>query len=185
MNNKTVILAAFFISLIAIIISIVCILKVFNQPRIAFVKSQELVYGYLGMQEAHSKYSEKVKEWQSNKQVLESDFQKDLAKYKEEAQKLSDEERAKRENYLQKLQDNLKNYMISISKMEKEEDEKMTQAVLNQINSYAEEYGKQNGYDFILGTTISGNILYGDSGLDITDKLLDAFNNAYIGEEDH
>jgi outer membrane protein len=42
-----------------------------------------------------------------------------------------------------------------------------------------EEYGKENGYDLILGTTTSGNILYGTEKKDITEQVLNALNNAY------
>ena len=183
LDRPIIIISAFLLILISLTISILNASGLIGQPKIAFVRSQELVYGYLGMQEAHNKYTEKMQQWQANKQTLESEYQTVLTKYQEEAPKLSEDEKAQRENYLKKLQANIENYRHSINELTKEEDANMTQAVLNQINSFIEDYGKRHGYDIILGTTLSGNILYGDQALDITEHVLDALNRAYAGEE--
>ena len=183
-DRPIIIISVFLLSLIAIIISIVNVFGLFDEPKIAFVRSQELVYGYLGMQEGHNKYTEKLQQWQANKQTLEGDYQEALTKFKEESLKLSEDEKAQRASHLRKLQENLEKYTISMSNLAGQEDENMTQAVLNQINSFLEEYGKRHGYDIIMGTTLSGNILYADKALDITERVLEALNKAYMGEEE-
>jgi len=54
-------------------------------------------------------------------------------------------------------------------------------ALRQNIQQYAhlEQYGKDNGYDLLLGTTDGGNVLYGTPALDITQEVLDALNETY------
>lgn len=49
------------------------------------------------------------------------------------------------------------------------------------INDYIREYGELNQYSLILGATGSGNIMYGDQQLDITEDFLEFANNKYEG----
>ncbi len=42
-----------------------------------------------------------------------------------------------------------------------------------------QEYGKEHGFDLILATTQSGNILYGAEAIDLTNELLVVINKRY------
>lgn len=150
--------------------------------KIAYVRSSELVNGYLGMKEARNTYELKLQLWQANVDTLKLDYQRALNKYNNELTNLSIEEKKLRVSYLQKQESNLIQYSEIIKQKAKQEDEKMTQGVLNQVNSFVQEYAVQHGYDIVLGTTLSGSILYGIETIDITDELLKALNKVYKGE---
>jgi hypothetical protein len=45
--------------------------------------------------------------------------------------------------------------------------------VLDQINAFVEAYGEEEGYDMIVGTTQSGNLLYVCPALEITEEAWD------------
>ncbi len=148
--------------------------------HIAFVRSQDLVYGYDGMKEAHEKFKANTNQLQANLDTLKADYQRTVDNYN--AEEWSEEEKQKQQTLLQKQEQNIRQYAKAIEQRMQEEDEKITQAVLNQINSFIEEYGKEKGYTLILGTTVSGNILYGNEAEDITDDLLKALNKNYAGQ---
>ena len=153
-----------------------------GEKKIAYIRSSELIYNYLGMQEAQRDYQQKMESWKANVDTLKNDFQVTLSKYQSEYAGIKKEEREMREKLLEQQEENLRNYTLAINDKAKEEDDKITQAVLNQVNSFVEEYGKENGYDVILGTTVSGNLLYGKKAMDITDEVLLALNKQYKGE---
>jgi len=44
--------------------------KYIGTKKIAYVRSTELVYGYLGMKESHNKYERQTKAWQANIDTL-------------------------------------------------------------------------------------------------------------------
>jgi outer membrane protein len=61
----------------------------------------------------------------------------------------------------------------------KEEEQKMTQTVLNEVNDYLKEYGEKHNYTFILGATGVGNIVYAKKSRDITEEILNGLNKLY------
>lgn len=53
--------------------------------------------------------------------------------------------------------------------------------ILRQLNQYIEDYGKANGYTYILGYSGNGELLYGDKKKDITVELSAFINKKYKG----
>ena len=153
-----------------------------DKPRIAYVRSQELVYGYMGTAEARSKYQEKQQQWQANLDTLNLTFRNSVFEYKAKSASLKPNERIAEEEKLSLQESQLQQYHKAIEEKAVEEDNAMMQAVLNQINSFVEDYGEAHDYDVILGTTSSGSILYAEEGLDITEELINALNKNYRGE---
>lgn len=80
---------------------------------------------------------------------------------------------------LRAQENNVVQYNEAVTSKYKEEEDKMLQGVLNQVNSFVEKYGKEKGYDIILGTTLSGSMLYGENTMDITDEVLAELNKNY------
>lgn len=62
-----------------------------------------------------------------------------------------------------------------------EQDAKYAEAVWKQINAYTEEYGKEKGYDYILGASGNGSLMYADGGDNITEDFVDYINARYEG----
>jgi outer membrane protein len=156
-----------------------CIFKVMNIPKVRYVKSAELVYGFSGMKEAQLIQTKATEEIKANVDTLQLDFQKAVSQYNLDYPKLSKAEREQRETLLAMQQENLQKYAQGAQQKIKEKDEEITQGVLNQVNSFVEEYGKKQGYDIVLGTTASGNILFATEGMDITSEVLAAINEHY------
>ena len=101
--------------------------------------------------------------------------------YKKNGKTLSKAKKQEVEKGLQAKQKQLNDYQQSISQQAQEEDQKLTQGVLNQVNSYIEEYGKENGYKIIFGANGSGTIFYGTEAINITNKVLLNLNKEYNG----
>jgi outer membrane protein len=152
-----------------------------QKPKLAYVRSQELVYGYLGTKEARMKFEAKREQWQANADTLKADFEKEVKTFNEQVQNMAHQEREDRKMSLQMRQRQIMEYTRSLDEKAAKEDEEMMQGVLNQVNSFVEQYGEKKGYDIILGTTLSGSILYGKAFHDITEELLEALNKQYKG----
>jgi len=56
---------------------------------------------------------------------------------------------------------------------------KVTQTVINDINDYVKEYGKEHGYKIIFGASGGGNIMYADDSSDLTNEVLKGLNSEY------
>lgn len=151
--------------------------------NIAFVRSQDLVYQYKGMIEAQSKFDLQKQQWQSNIDTLKLDYQRSLNNFQASFETLTEDDKANKQVLLEQQYNNVFQYVEGINQKMKQEEETILQGVLNQVNAYAQEYAKENGYDLILGTTMSGSILYGTDAIDITKPLLEKLNLHYNGVE--
>jgi len=55
--------------------------------------------------------------------------------------------------------------------------------IWKQINQFISDYGKENNFDYILGATGQGSIMYSDEKNDISKDVLNYINNKYAGEK--
>jgi len=168
--------------LLSLTLAAISLIDSIGGDKIAYVRSSDLVYGYVGMKTAQNGYQEKAKAWQFNVDKLQKEYQTAANKFSAEFEGLTDAQKDRGRAILARQQEDLMGYSKALQTKANEEDEKITQSVLNQINSFVEEYGDRNGYEIILGTTLSGSLLYGDDAIDITDEVLKALNKTYVGE---
>lgn len=124
-------------------------------PKIAVVRSALLIEKYKGFDDVNKFLTQKKQQYQ-----IELDSLKKNINSQEQAQWLYQ----KANGYDDQFQ---------------EETEKLNQSVLEKINRFTEAYAKQQGYQIVLGATLSGNVLHADPSYDITEALLKALNEAY------
>jgi outer membrane protein len=74
------------------------------------------------------------------------------------------------------LRDNLQSNLM-------EEEQVMNRQIIDYITKYLEENKSEFNVQFILGKSFGSVVLYGDSALDITQKVLDAVNKKYQAEK--
>ncbi|MBS1773969.1 MAG: OmpH family outer membrane protein [Bacteroidetes bacterium] len=163
------------------VVLIACVFYVYKStPKIAYVRNLEVVYGYNGMKEARAEFQNQNTVWQSNLDTLKIRYQQALAYYQQNLKTFKPSEKEEQIAILKKMEADMKNYGSAVTKEAKDRDEKLTQGILNQINSFVQEYAKKNGYDVVLGAEGNGAILYGDKAYDITDKVLEGLNKDYV-----
>ena len=74
------------------------------------------------------------------------------------------------------LRDNLQSDLI-------EEEQVMNRQIIEYITSYLEENQTDYNFQYILGKSFGSVVLYGDSALDITDRVIEELNNKYRVEK--
>ena len=74
------------------------------------------------------------------------------------------------------LRDNLQSNLM-------EEEQVMNRQIMDYITTYLNEHKPEYNYQYILGKSFGSVVLYGDSALDITKKVLDAINAKYKAEK--
>lgn len=151
----------------------------YKTPKLGFVKSKELFEGYLGTKEAKAKYSKNSGEMSANLDTLTQQFNKSLAEFNTNYSKLNSAEREEKKRLLAYQKQNLDKYNEVVEDKISEEDQKLTQGVLNQVNTFITDYGKRHGYSMIYGTNLTGNIIYGNETHDLTNEVLKELNAQY------
>jgi len=54
-----------------------------------------------------------------------------------------------------------------------------TDSLIKKVKEFVANYGKQNGYTFILGSNEAGSVMYGEEQYDLTELILEALNTSY------
>ena len=131
---------------------------------ISYVNPSKLMKGYHGAIFQHEVFQAKAKIWQQRIDSLSAEYQVlDTAPI---ATRIGKEQQLLR-------------YRNAVEKQVQQENERLTKAVLEEINAYIKQYGKEKGCTFILGATNAGNIVYAAEGTDISDDVLEGLNKQY------
>lgn len=56
-------------------------------------------------------------------------------------------------------------------------------SVISKVNTFVEDYGKKNGYAFILGKNEAGSVMFGKEENDISEAVTKALNDAFGGKD--
>lgn len=150
-----------------------------HQPKIAFVKSAQLMSGYQGMIDASQIYRKKSRIWQANLDTLNKEYQREKLKYEREQAGMSEKGKALQLELMQTKQQQMAQYKEGIAQRAQQEDQEMTRKVLEEINTFISAYAKEHRYRIIFGATEMGNIVYAEEATDLTDEILLALNQSY------
>jgi outer membrane protein len=114
-----------------------------------------------------------------------SQYQKNVQDYTEKANKglITRATAAQMEQALTQQQQELVSLRDKLQSNLMEEEQVMNRQILEYITKFLEENKADYNYQYILGKSFGSVILYGDNGLDITQKVLDAINLKYKTEK--
>lgn len=139
----------------------ISILSMCTQNNAKYINPSKLIEGYHGATAKQQAFMSQAKIWQTNLDSLKTEMATlPLAQAK-----------AKEQQFVQ--------YRQVIQQKARTEEDHVNQEILAEINSYIKKYGKEKGYDFILGATDSGNIVYAAEDKDITEEVLTGLNKQY------
>lgn len=150
-----------------------------RNDKIAYVDSVKILNEYKGALSAKKGYEDKTRVWQANIDTLAMGVQDAIRKHERSLAGMSPREQQLSKELIGNKQKQLEDYQRAIQENARQEDGKLTQTVVAQINSFLKEYGKKNNYKFILIANQSGTIAYAREGLDITEKVITDLNADY------
>ena len=156
-------------------------LQFYTRPKVAYVDSSRLLSNYKGMIQARNDFEKKSIVWQSNLDTLKTELNKALRKHEQQVSSLSINERKLAEQLLRNKQDEYIRYEQAILEKSQAEDAQMTERGLEEVNVFFKQYGEEHNYKIIFGANSTGNIIYANEAVDITDLAIDQLNSKYQG----
>ena len=150
-----------------------------NKEKTVYVDIGRLMQEYQGMKDAKAEFEKKNAQWQANADTLIAQWQEELKDYEKERITMSKKERELKEELLRNKQQQIAQYQEAVKQKTRDEEQLLTQNVLNRINDFMDKYGKKHGYNLILGANGSGNIVYAKKSMDITDDMLEQLHLEY------
>jgi outer membrane protein len=154
-----------------------------QNKKIVYVQADSLLAQY-------EYYKDFQKEFQSKGFQLENDiagkarsFQNEVTFFQQKAATMTQEQGQSVQQQLAKKEQDIAAYRDAQVRKLDEERLKKTEEFYNNIFEYIKRYNKANGYEFVLGYSKGGGILFADSSLDVTKKILDGLNKEYKEKE--
>ncbi|WP_310590448.1 OmpH family outer membrane protein [Dyadobacter sp. NIV53] len=85
------------------------------------------------------------------------------------------------EAQLMKKQQDLVAYRDQAAQALGQEEAVKNEQLYKNIRAYMEKYNKENGYEYVLGYSLGGGILFANPSLDVTKKIIDGLNKEHAG----
>jgi len=174
---------AFPISIIALLAAIGTFFYSQSSSELVYVDVNEMLQGYKRTKIVRAEFEKKAATMKANVDSLMTGWQNELKAYEKERSKMSKKELELKQELLGNKQQQIGNYQQAIQKQLAEEDKKATQTVINDINDFVKEYGKEHNHKIILGAVGNGNIMYAEEGTNLTPKLIELLNKEFEGGE--
>ncbi len=150
-----------------------------QQQKIGFVDNSELINEYQEKKDIEAKYKTQIEAFQKKTDSLSKAFQLEYQKASIDAQRMSKSKAEKLALELQakgqQLQQQLQAEEQAIAKSSQTEID----SLIGKVKDFVKDYGKNNGYTYILGSNEGGSVLYGAEANDLTQALLGALNADY------
>jgi len=144
-----------------------------QEPRTAYIQSYEVYEAFDGRKELQQRFENEVKQ---------EKVQLDSMKLYLEQFSFSSNKSAEAQ---QKMQGLWSAYQQKKQKYQERYEERSTyynDQIWKQINTYVQEYGKEQGYRYIFGASGNGSLMYGSEGENISQAVIEFINQKYQGK---
>lgn len=152
---------------------------------IAYVNIDSVIFKFNMFRDKRDDLTAKQKNAEAELNSKGSQYEKGVKDYQDKVSKglVTRATAAEMENSLTRQQQELLSLRDKLQTDLMEEEQVMNRQVLDYITKYLDEHKSEYNYQYILGKSFGSVVLYGDSGLDITDKVLAGLNEKYKSEK--
>lgn len=155
-----------------------------GEPDIVYVNSDSLLANYEYFKDVRTRLQKKAEQKEKDLRTQAESFQKEVQRFQQSASGMTQQQAAATEQRLMQKQQQLQALQQSSgNELMTEESEEMKK-IYDRVEEYLKQLSDEEGYKMVL-TYQRGNsaILYGDSTLDITTKVVTALNQNYESEK--
>ena len=150
-------------------------------PKIVYVNIDTLLASYDMFTDFQNKLSDKQKASEDKLNTRGQKWQNKVTEYQNNMKRglVTRSEAQKIEQQLSQEQQEIMKMKNDLSSKLMEEQQVSYRKVLFSVVDYLNGYSKLHHYQYVLSTTLGGNLLYGDKDLDITRDVVNGLNLKY------
>ncbi|UKM65572.1 OmpH family outer membrane protein [Flavobacteriaceae bacterium GSB9] len=148
--------------------------------KIGFIDNGTVINDYQEKIDIEAKYQTKDEVFRKRADSIGQAFQAEVQETQKTAQRASQQKQQELMAGLQKKQQQLQQQMQGEQQQLTQEFQAEIDSAIATVKDFVKEYGKANGYTYILGTSdAASTVLYGTEQNDLTQTILDALNAKY------
>ena len=150
-----------------------------NQQKIGYVDNSKLINEYQEKIDNDASIQLKIQDFQRRTDSIRKAFQLEINDAEIKARKMSQSGRQELSKELQDKEQVLSQRLQFEQTQINQENRIKTDSLIKKVKEFVANYGKQNGYTFILGSNEAGSVMYGEEQYDLTELILEALNTSY------
>ena len=151
-----------------------------QQQKIGFVDNGTVINDFEEKKEVEAKYQGQEEAFRKRADSIGRAFQAEAQTAQAKAQKLSAKKQQELMGGLQQKQQQLQQQMQFEQQQLAQGFQAEIDSVIVKVKDFVNDYGKTNGYTYILGTSdAAATVMYGTDENDLTQTIVDALNAAH------
>ncbi len=152
-----------------------------QQNKTAYVSNSDIMDGFEKLKQTEDNFAkeEEAMNARIDSLVSASGYQELVQEYQSKQGKMPKAKEEELYNQIMQIQQRLGQQQKMTSQQFQQRKNAEMDSLVKTVKDFIKEYGKKNGYTYIYGANESGNILYGQENLDITDDVIKALNQKY------
>ncbi|RAV29365.1 OmpH/Skp family outer membrane protein [Sinomicrobium soli] len=164
-----------------IVIAAVALFGLFScqQDKIAFIDNTRLINDYQEKKDIEAKFKSKLEVFEKKTDSLSRALQTEAQAFQSEASKMSQGKAQEKYEQLMQRRQQIQQEVQQEEMQLQQESQGEIDSLIKKVREFVKDYGKDNGYTYILGSNDAGSVLYGVEEKDLTDELLKALNDNY------
>lgn len=155
-----------------------------KQQKLGFVDNSKLINEYQEKIDTDESIKAKVEDFRRVADSLQQAFQLEVKDAEIRARKMSQEALQKLSKELQDKDQMLSQRLQFQQNQITQESRSKNDTLVKKVRDFVEDYGKKNGYTFILGSNEAGSVMFGEQNLDLTEAVLEELNAAYKKDDE-
>jgi len=165
--------------LLSIIIIVLSVASCQESQKIGFVDNSVLINDYQEKKDIEANLKGKIEMYEKRRDSLSQAFQLDVKAAEVKARSMSQANLQKLQQEFQQKEQIISQQLQFEQQQIAQESQSKNDSLIKKVRDFVKDYGKTNGYSFILGSNEAGSVMYGTEEVDLTQTILDALNEAY------
>lgn len=147
-----------------------------EQQKIAYIDNAKVVNEFYKKVAFEKIFQDKITAFNKKADSLEKAIQIEAQLFQAKAGSMSQKSaETEYQALLQKKQ--MQDYQLQSEEQTLQgEGQKKIDTLIKEVKAFVKDYGKNNGYTYILGANDAGSVMYGLESNDITQEIIDALN---------
>lgn len=166
-------------NIIYIVLAAIVFTSCQQQAKIGFVDNGTVINDFQEKKDLEAKFNDKKEAFDKRADSIGKAFQQEVQSTQAKAQKSSQKKAQELMGGLQQKQQMLQQQMQIEQQQLQQEFQAEIDSLIVKVKDFVKDYGKTNGYTYILGTSeAAATVMYGNDENDLTKTILEALNNS-------
>jgi len=150
-----------------------------TSAKVVWVNSDSLIANYVSYKSLQKRLDAQEASLSRDLQNREAALMQDVQAYQQKAQSLSPDQRSLTEANLQRREQEYYKFRDEAAKKLDDQRAKQIEQLQKEVAAYLKDFNSQRHYQYILGYTKGGMVLLADTSLDITQVVVKGLNQTF------